>query len=574
MNSRKLFLQLIKPFTVRWIVFACLNALAIALFIVSLFLLEPIIKLLFQGNMDNCSAISTYFVEQISLKFQIDFQARTIVLMALGIVFFILLKSILQFFAFWILAPAKSGVLQNLRNMLYKKMLILPLSYYTEGKRGNMVSVATNDVQEMEFTLLKSFQQFLMDPFTVAIYLIILFVISPQLTLFVLLFLPVSGLIITIASRSLRKKGRNAKEILGDTFAFIEETLSGLRVIKSFNVEQIFKRRFDKKNENFAYLQTRIHRHVDLASPLSEVLGVATVMVILVFGAYQILQEDATLSAALFIVYMSIFAQVINPIKNCAAAYSNYRRGIATLDRVVEILNSDEKILEDPNPVEIASFNNKIEFKGVSFAYQKDKPVLEEINLVLEKGKTYAIVGESGAGKSTLVDLLPRFYDITSGSLTIDDIPIQRCKISQLRSLFSIVSQDVVLFNDTIWNNLTYGLDNVDTDRVVAAAKKADALTFIEKLPLQFQTVVGDRGSLLSGGEKQRISLARALLRNTPILILDEATSALDIESEMAIQNALQTIQDKTVIIIAHKPATIRNADAVITVVDKQAIIS
>ncbi len=570
MTAPQLFRQLIAPYLTRWVLFAFLNGIAIALFITSLFLIEHIVKLLFQGNMDDCSVISTFFIETISRYIALDTNTESITWMAFWVVLFLLFKSILQFIGFTLLAPVKSGVLKNLRDRIYKKVLILPLSYYASGKRGNMISVATNDVQEVEFSLLKSFQQFLIDPITVIIYLTILFLINPYLTLFVLLFLPISGFLISLASRSLRKKGKKAKEILGETFAFIEETLSGLRVIKSFNAEHYFEGRFNKDNDHFAKVQTQIHRHVDLASPLSEVLGVTTVMVILVFGGYQILQSDSQLSAALFIVYMAIFAQVINPVKNVAAAFSNFRRGMAVLDRVVEILNSDEVILEDKNPIGVTTFMQQIEYRKVNFGYNPSKLVLENINFTIEKGKTYAIVGPSGAGKSTFIDLLPRFYDVTAGEILVDGVPIKKLAINQLRSLFAIVSQEVVLFNDTIRNNITYGLENITNEAVEAAARKAYAFDFIDRMPDRFETKVGDRGSLLSGGEKQRISLARAFLRNTPILILDEATSALDIESEMAIQKALQAIENKTLLIIAHRPTTIRNAEVVVTVVDQQ----
>jgi len=463
------------------------------------------------------------------------------------------------------MATIKSRFIQNLRNEIYERITILPLSYFSQRKRGDVVSRAVNDVQELENTLLKSLQQFLTEPITILIYLITLFIIDYKLTLFTLLLLPLAGFFISLASRKLRKKSRTSKEKLGNLFSHIEESLSGLRIVKGFNAQQHAANIFDKENKNYSQLFKQILWNVDLASPLSEFLGVTVVMIILIFGGWQVLSGTSALSAPLFIVYIAIIVLIINPAKNFAAAFANYKRGYVVLERVEEILHADEKIVQAENAIPLDNFNHQIEYKQVSFSYSNDVKVIDNMSFSIRKGEICAIVGASGAGKSTLIDLLPRFYDVTAGEILIDNINIKEYLIDDLRGLFALVTQDIVLFNDTVFNNITCGLKEVSFEKVKAAAEAACALEFIEELPQKFDTVLSDRGLSLSGGQRQRLSIARAILRNAPILILDEATSALDMESGKKILDAIhELMKEKTVIIITHRLSTLENVNQII----------
>jgi subfamily B ATP-binding cassette protein MsbA len=426
-------------------------------------------------------------------------------------------------------------------------------------------------VQELENTLLRSLQQFLTDPVMILIYLSTLFIIDYKLTLFTILLLPVAGFFISLASRKLRKKSRTSKEQMSSLFSHLEESLSGLRIVKGFNAQNHAESVFDKENKKYSKLFKQILWNVDLASPLSEFLGVTVIMIILVFGGWQVVSGTGNLSAPLFIVYIALIVQIINPAKNIAAAFANYRRGVAVLERIEEILHADEKIVQIENAISVSDFKDKIEYKNVSFAYNNDVKVINNMSFTIKKGETCAIVGASGLGKSTLIDLLPRFYDVTFGEILIDGINIKNYVIDDLRGLFALVTQDIVLFNDTIYNNIMYGLHNISFEKVKAAAVAAQAIEFIEALPQRFNTILSDRGLSLSGGQRQRLSIARAILRNAPILILDEATSALDIESGRKVYEVIDKLmKGRTVIMITHRLSTIENVDQTINLIDKR----
>jgi subfamily B ATP-binding cassette protein MsbA len=564
-HNNSLFLR-ITNYKLRLCVIVLCNLLAAFFSMLSLFLLEPFVKLLFIGNLNDVSPLSAFFISLLSKIIDIQNLTTSMTAMVVVVICFFILKNLFTILSFWLMATIKSRFIQKIRNEIYERITILPLSYFSQRKRGDVVSRAVNDVQELENTLLRSLQQFLTDPVTVLIFLITLFIIDYKLTLFTLLLLPVAGFFISLASRKLRKKSRTSKEQMGNLFAHIEESLSGLRIIKGFNAQQHAEHVFDKENKKYSNLFKQILWNVDLASPLSEFLGVTVVMVILVFGGWQVLSGTGGLSAPLFIVYIALITQIINPAKNLAAAFANYRRGAAVLERVEEILHADEKIVQAEYAVAVNDFKDKIEYKNVSFSYNNDVKVIDNMSFTIKKGETCAIAGASGLGKSTLIDLLPRFYDVTSGEILIDGINIKEYVIDDLRGLFALVTQDVVLFNDTIYNNIAYGLHDVPFEKVQAAAKAAHALEFIETLPQQFETVLSDRGLSLSGGQRQRLSIARAILRNAPILILDEATSALDMEAGKKVHEAIDKLmKGRTVIVISHRVSTVEHAKQIIT---------
>jgi ABC-type multidrug transport system fused ATPase/permease subunit len=568
MKKRTQILPLLKPYAAKLLAVSFFNLLSVSVAIITFLLIEPFVKLLFQGSANDVSLVSRYFMKLLSPFLDLTSIGNSIFLLSTLIILLFLFKNLFLAISLYLMAPIKSDIVRTLRDKIYYKILILPISYFTSGKRGDVISRAVNDTQEVEFTIMKSIQTFLTDPLTVAIYFTVLTIISPNLTLFVILLLPIAGLIISFLSRKLRKRTVKAKERLGLIFSHVEESISGLRIIKGFSAHQHTEKIFATLNNNFTTLQKKIYRRVDLASPISEFLGVTIVMIVLVYGGLQVLHGSGNLNSGLFIVYIVLITQIINPAKNIATAFSNLKRGMAALDRINDLLQEDEVILEKKNPIPIQSFENKIEFKKVSFSYT-NKKVLTNINLEVNKGDVIAIVGASGSGKSTLVDLMPRFYDVTKGEILIDGVNIEQYVIDDLRSIFAIVSQDIVLFNDTILQNITYGLESCELEDVVEAAKQANAYEFIMNLPKQFETTIGDRGLTLSGGQRQRISIARALLRKTPILIFDEATSALDSESENLVQEAIdRMMQDRTVFVIAHRLSTIQNAHRII-VLDK-----
>lgn len=426
-----------------------------------------------------------------------------------------------------------------------------------------MVSRAVGDTQEVEFTILNSLRHFITEPITLLLFLAFLIYINPRLTLYVFLILPLPFLAVAKISSVLRKDNRTSKKRMGVLLSQVEETIAGLRIIKGFNAQRIAEEQFQKFNDKYSDTQTRIFRRVDLASPLSEFLGVCIVMVVLVVGGTMVLSPDSSFSPELFITYVAIFPQLISPIGNFSTALSNYRRGQAALDRLNEVLDADEVILQPEHPVAVHSFNDALTIRDLSFAYA-DAEVLSDVNLQIGKGKMVALVGPSGSGKTTLVDLLERFYDPTSGSVELDGVDIRSYDIAQYRSLFALVSQDVVLFNATLFDNITLGFPATE-EEVMRAVRVAHIDDFVNSLEDGLQHRLSDRGLNLSGGQRQRISIARAVLRNTPILILDEATSAMDTESEHQVQQALdEAMRNRTVIVIAHRLSTIQRADDIV----------
>lgn len=562
-SSRHFIEEFLSDYWYKLLVVFAFSMLAVVFSILSLMLIEPFIAILFSRDISELSVWGQWMLGLFSSIIDLNSASQQVISLVLLALAFFFLKNLFTFMAQWFMAPIRSDVVRQIRNALFDKILILPLSYFSEQKKGDVISCAVNDTHEIEFTILTAIKQFLTEPLTIVIYLVSLFIISFKLSLFVLVLLPIAGFCISSISRSLRRHSKDSKDFLGQLLSHVEETMSGLRIIKAFHAFDDAERQFSRHNKRFSKMQLRIYRIVELASPMSEFLGITLVMIVLVFGGLMVMRPDSSLSPELFITYIALFSQIINPAKNFSTAFSNYRRGLSTLDRLQSILNADEVILEKDNALNVTHFNNEIELADVSFAYEQQN-VLKHINLIIPKGKFVALVGSSGAGKSTLVDLLPRFYDPTSGTIKIDGVDIREYRIDSLRSLFAMVTQDVVLFNDSIANNIAFGLKDVSKEQLISAAKAANIYDFILSLPDGFDTNIGDRGVNLSGGQRQRLSIARAVLRNAPILLLDEATSAMDTESEKLVQQALDWLmKDRTAIVIAHRLTTIRHADVI-----------
>lgn len=480
-----------------------------------------------------------------------------------GIITAVLLKNLFLYLSFYFLAPIRNAVTRKYSKLLYTKILQLPIGYFTEQRKGDILSRSSNDIAELETSIIGALEGMIKEPLNIIGIIIVLFVISVKLTLFVFVLLPLAGLIVGRIGRSLKKQTNKAQVKWGEIMTQMEETLTGLRIIKAFNAEGRVKKSFFGLIDEIFLIKNKILYRRDLASPLSESLGVIILCCVLWFGGKLVLSGEI-LSGSSFIGYVALFSQIINPAKALSQAVYNVNRGTATLDRLNEVLEAPIIVEEASNPIELVGFKDSIQFENVQFSYQ-DISILNNINLTIQKGKTIALVGSSGAGKSTLADLVPRFHDVSNGSLLIDGKNIKDYSLHSLRSQISIVTQEPILFNDTIAANIALGKPDASKEEIIAAAKIANAYDFISTKEDGFETMIGDRGSKLSGGERQRLTIARAVLKNPPILILDEATSALDTESEKLVQDAINNMmQNRTSIVIAHRLSTIRHADEII----------
>lgn len=476
----------------------------------------------------------------------------------------ILAKNIFLYLAAYLGAPIRNAVITDMREDLFSKILKLPIGYFTGEKKGDILSRMTNDLQEVEVSIVSVLNAAITNPLTVIIYLIALIKLSPQLTLFLVVLLPVTGFVIGRVSKSLKKQSQAGQGKLGEILSIIDETLGGMRIVKAFNAEGQQSGKFLKENNQLLRIKNSIYRRRDLASPLSEVLAIIVLCMILYFGGRLALADPPLVSGDVFIAYIAIFTQLINPLKAFSTAAYNIQKGRAGAERIQRIIDVTETVTEKADARPITAFNKSIRFSHVSFSYG-DKPVLRDINLEIPKGRMIALVGASGAGKSTLADLIPRFHDVTAGELTIDGVNIGDYRLRDLRDLMGIVTQEPILFNDTLFNNIALGMENVTEEQVMGAAKVANAHDFIMQTERGYQTNIGERGGKLSGGERQRITIARAVLKNPPILILDEATSSLDTESERMVQDAIGNLmQHRTSIVVAHRLSTIRGADEII----------
>ncbi|MGK0326716.1 ABC transporter ATP-binding protein [Polaribacter sp.] len=475
-----------------------------------------------------------------------------------------LFKNLFRYLASYVLAYLRNGIVKDLRDKLYRKIIELPIAYFSEKRKGDTIARMTVDVQEVEVSFLTSLEAIVREPLTVVISLTMMLVISIELTLFVFILLPVSGFIISSISKKLKAKSQKAQKETGNFLSFIEETLTGLRIIKGFNAEKVIEDKFNISTTKFRNLMTSVLHRKNLASPMSEFLGSATIIAILYYGGKLVLENNSPLKAEEFFGYIVLFYTVLNPIKAITTAYYNIQRGEASAERIMEVLNTENSITDKPNAIIKQGFNSQIEFKDISFKY-KDAYVLKDFSLTINIGETVALVGQSGSGKSTLANLITRFYDVNKGSILIDGTNIKDVTKKSLRDLMGIVSQDSILFNDTIANNIKLGTQHATDEAILEAANIANADEFIQNLPEKYQTNIGDSGNTLSGGQKQRLSIARAVLKNPPIMVLDEATSALDSESEQLVQIALEKMmQNRTSFVIAHRLSTIQKADTIV----------
>ncbi|SIQ79892.1 ATP-binding cassette, subfamily B, MsbA [Chryseobacterium sp. RU37D] len=478
--------------------------------------------------------------------------------------FMFLLRNLFRYLGAFLLINYRVGVTKDLRGAMYNKILSLPVSFFTERRKGDLMSRMSNDVGEVEGNILGSLIELINAPFMLISTLITLFFLSPEMTLFSLLVLPVMGTMIALVGKSLKKDSHEAQHEMGTIFSIVDETLKSSKVIKIFNAEKIMSSRFTQSMGRWIASSISLGRKKELASPMSEFLGSITFLIIAWYGGKQIIVEQS-ISPADFLVFLGMFFQILPPAKSLSTSISNVQKGEASLERVLDILDADVKIDEAVNPVTISTLNNQIEFNNIGFYYDKDHTILKNFSLIIPKGKTIALVGQSGSGKTTIANLLARFYDVSEGEILIDGTNIKNLKLKEYRQLLGMVTQESVLFNDSVYNNILMGKPDATREEVIAAAKIANADSFISQLPEGYDSNIGDDGGKLSGGQKQRVSIARAVLKNPPIMILDEATSALDTESERFVQDALEKMmENRTSLVIAHRLSTIQKADWIV----------
>ena len=562
-----------RKFTLLNIVFnvfyAIFNVLSVLAFI-------PVLSILFEKN-EKVTKIPVYegitnigeylkdsFYHFIAQKIVNEGELKTLLFICLLTLSLFFFKNLFRYLASYSITFLRTGIVKDLRDKLYHKIIELPISYFTEKRKGDIIARMTADVQEVESSILTSIETIVREPLTVVIAIAIMFFMSVKLTLFVFILLPFSGFIISSISKKLKANSAKAQQETGTFLSFIEETLTGLRIIKSFNAENVIEKKFNISTQHFKNLITSVFHRQTLASPMSEFLGSATIIAILWVGGSEVLSKTSSLQSEEFLGYIVLFYTVLNPIKLITTSYYSIQKGEASAERIMQILHTENSIKDLPNAIHKFDFTDEISFQNISFKYKKEY-VLQDFSLTIKKGQTVALVGQSGSGKSTLANLITRFYDVDKGTVLIDGIDIKKMTVKSLRGLMGIVSQESILFNDTIANNIKLGAQEASEEAILEASKIANALEFIEHLPQKFDTNIGDSGNTLSGGQKQRLSIARAVLKNPPIMILDEATSALDTESEQLVQLALEKMmQNRTSLVIAHRLSTIQKADLIV----------
>jgi subfamily B ATP-binding cassette protein MsbA len=566
-------LQFVKPYWVYAIFNVVFNILTVLFSLVSITMIIPFLGLLFGTQQKvyeapalalNADSIKENFYLYITEIIDEKGQVEALLFVCVLVLTMFFLRNLFRYLALYCLSPIRNGVVRDIRNELHRKVLTLPLSYYNEKRKGDVVSRMTADLVEIEWSIMSSLEMIFKDPLNIIIFLITLVALSPQLTVFVAILFPITGFLIARIGKSLKRSSQQGQSKMGDLLSIIDENISGLRMIKAFNAQEKSQESFQKNSDQYRGVMTKLLRKKDLSSPMSEFLSTIVLVCVMWFGGQLVLGQKSDLTPEEFIGYIVIFSQIIPPAKSFTNAFYHIQKGSASAQRVVEILDAKNPILDPENPKGKATFNDSIEVKNIFFQYE-EAIVSDDISFTIKKGETLAIVGESGSGKSTLANFLPRFYDIDKGEILIDGIRIKDYLLSDLRSLMGIVSQESILFNDSVFYNITMGQQDAKMEDVIAAAKTANAHEFIEEMSMGYHTIVGDRGNKLSGGQKQRISIARAIFKNPPILILDEATSSLDTKSEKLVQDALKKLmENRTSLVIAHRLSTIQNADNIL----------
>lgn len=569
----KRILKYVKPYT-KELALANLFTLLVVIFsLLSVIILFPFIDLLFNESakintektvtsiFDIKDIITVYFA---NLTSQYDKLTVLNYLCVLILVTF-LLKNLFTYLQTYYMAYVEQGILKDLRFDLFKHYLELPLSFFTEERKGNLISRIINDVQIVKDSLIAVVNSMFRDPPSIIVYSIVLFLFNWKLTLIIFILAPVTAFILSKIGNSLKRSSIRSQEKISNITSTLDETLGAVRVVKAFGMENYEKNKFEKENNSYFQVHVRLFRKRALGSPISEFIGVITIVIILYFFGTEIIKGDSDMTPGAFIFYIAVFFQMMPSLKLFGQMFNSYKEGTAAAERVFGLLDTESTITDAPDAVSMTDFNKSIEFKNASFKYEKSDYILKNINLKINKGSIIAIVGPSGAGKSTLVDLIPRFYDLTDGQLFFDEHEIKKVKIDSLRKLMGIVTQETILFNDSVRNNIAYGENEISIEQIIEASKAANAHSFISNLSNGYDSVIGDRGVKLSGGERQRLSISRALLKNPPILILDEATSSLDTESEILVQQAIERLMHgRTSIVIAHRLSTIQNADVIV----------
>jgi len=548
------------------------NLLSAMFTVFSVTMMIPILEILFGLSKDvndlvpwaaNLDSIKHNLYYYITLFKDANGAGLTLLFVGLFVIIATLLKVGFYYLGAFEAIYIRNGVVKDIREQIFSKILKLALPFFSEERKGDIISRITGDVTEVENSIMSSLDMFLKNPIIILVLLISMLIMSPSMTLFIFLVLPMAGFIIGRVGKSLKKVSREGQDKMGEILTVVEETLGGLRIIKAFNAEKKMNVRFNSELHDYKSIMNRLMRRRELAHPLSELLGTIVIIIVVWYGGTLILNKNSELSGPEFIAYLAIFYQIINPAKAFTTALYSIQKGLASMDRIDKILMADVTIPESPNAQAVSTLKNTIEYRNVTFAYE-EKIVLNNVSLQIPKGKTIALVGQSGSGKTTFVDLLPRFYDVNGGQILIDGIDIRNLKLHDLRDLMGNVNQEAILFNDSIYNNIAFGVETATRTEVIAAAKVANAHNFIIETENGYDTVIGDRGSKLSGGQRQRLSIARAILKNPPVLILDEATSALDTESERLVQDALENLmKNRTSVVIAHRLSTVRNADLI-----------